>query len=355
MSVEEAGVRERAAQVRRTDEPWWPALRPLVRRLHFYAGVFVGPFLVVTAVTGLLYVFSPQLEQALYDRELHVPPGPTVHPLDVQVDVARDALPGAQLTAVRPAPTPTDTTRVIFDDPEVEEDSHYRTVFVDPHTAEVRGVLPTYGSSQSLPVRTWLAQLHRNLHLGEAGRVYSELAASWLWVVALGGLLLWVRRKRRSRTSLVVPRFRGGGRPRVLSWHGAVGLCACAGLLFLSATGLTWSLFAGEHVTQLRGALSWETPTVSTALPHPPTGDVGFDRVHAAAVAHGITGPVEITAPRGGAYAVTQTERHWPTQLDSVAVDPGTGQVVAELRFADHPLMAKLARWGVDEIGRAHV
>ena len=31
----------------------WAPLRPLVLRLHFYAGVFVAPFLLVAAVTGL--------------------------------------------------------------------------------------------------------------------------------------------------------------------------------------------------------------------------------------------------------------------------------------------------------------
>ncbi|MDA3628939.1 PepSY-associated TM helix domain-containing protein [Saccharopolyspora sp. WRP15-2] len=348
MPVEESTVRETAEPPQRSDEPWWPALRPLVRRLHFYAGVFVGPFLLVAALTGLLYIFTPQLEQAVYDHELHVPPSPTTQSLAAQVDAARDALPGAELNAVRPAPTPTDTTQVIFNAPDAPSDSYRRTVFVDPHTSEVRGVLDTYGSSQALPVRTWIDELHRSLHVGDVGRIYSELAASWLWVIALGGLLMWLRRKRNNARSLVAPRLRGEGRRRVLSWHGSVGLWACAGLLFLSATGLTWSLFAGENVSQLRSALSWEAPGVSTDLPSPATGDVGFDRVHAAAIERGVAGPVEITAPGDGAYTVTQTERHWPTQLDSVAVDPGTGQVVSELRFADFPLMAKLARWGVD-------
>ncbi|MFJ9520024.1 PepSY domain-containing protein [Kitasatospora sp. NPDC101801] len=31
-----------------------------------------------------------------------------------------------------------------------------------------------------------------------------------------------------------------------------------------------------------------------------------------------------------------------------VAVDPGTGAVTSELRFADHPLGAKLTRFGID-------
>jgi hypothetical protein len=35
---------------------------PLVLRLHFYAGVLVAPFLVVAALTGLAFVFTPQLD-----------------------------------------------------------------------------------------------------------------------------------------------------------------------------------------------------------------------------------------------------------------------------------------------------
>jgi MFS family permease len=34
----------------------WAQLRPLILRLHFYAGVLVGPFILVAAVSGLLYV-----------------------------------------------------------------------------------------------------------------------------------------------------------------------------------------------------------------------------------------------------------------------------------------------------------
>mgnify|MGYP006959401699 FL=1 len=37
-----------------------------------------------------------------------------------------------------------------------------------------------YGTSGTLPFRTALDYLHRNLMLGELGRNYSELAASWM-------------------------------------------------------------------------------------------------------------------------------------------------------------------------------
>jgi hypothetical protein len=38
----------------------------LLRRLHFYIGLFVGPFIFVAALTGTLYVATPQLENWLY-------------------------------------------------------------------------------------------------------------------------------------------------------------------------------------------------------------------------------------------------------------------------------------------------
>ncbi|WP_220447244.1 PepSY domain-containing protein [Nonomuraea deserti] len=41
----------------------WAALRPLVLRLHFYAGLLVAPFLLVAATTGFLYAASVQIEK----------------------------------------------------------------------------------------------------------------------------------------------------------------------------------------------------------------------------------------------------------------------------------------------------
>lgn len=48
------------------------------------------------------------------------------------------------------------------------------------------------------------------------------------------------------------------------------------------------------------------------------------------------------------AWTVTEIDRSWPTQVDAVAVDPNTMQVIDSTRFEDFPLMAKLTRWGVD-------
>ncbi|GAA4905444.1 putative iron-regulated membrane protein [Actinomycetospora succinea] len=333
---------------------WWRGLRPLVRRLHFYVGLFVGPFLFVAAFSGLLYTLSPQLDQVVYGHELRVPVAPTA-PLDLgaQVRAAQAAVPDGTVTEVRPAPTADATTRVSFDAPGVRED-FARTAFVDPYTGDVRGVLDTFG--EWLPARAWIDEMHRTLFLGDVGRVYSELAASWLWVLALSGVALWVVRRRRARRvrRTLLPEASAPSGQRLRSWHGAVGLWATVGLLFLSATGLTWSQFAGENVSTLRTALDWSTPEVSqdlaTGTPSTPLPvDATSDRVLAAARGAGLSNPVAITpADPGEAWVVSQVKRSWPEKQDSVSVDPATGQVLDVSRFADWPLAAKLAQWGID-------
>jgi uncharacterized iron-regulated membrane protein len=343
--------------------------RGLVLRLHFYAGLLVGPFLLVAVSTGILYVLTPQLEDWLYSEQLRVPPSAQQLPLSEQVRAAVAGSPGGELVAVRPAPEPGATTRVLFDEDGLG-DSERRTVFVDPGTGELTGALVTYGTSGVLPLRTTIDQLHRNLLLGEPGRLYSELAASWLWVVALGGVALWVTRWRARRAAvrdLVRPQPGVTGRRRTLGRHGALGVWLLLGALFLSATGLTWSTYAGENVAALRAALGWENPVLETAVGGEHAGhgaaaadhgagaghvDPGaFDAVLGAARTAGIdAGRVEVALPTeaGAAWTVTEVGRGWPTQVDAVAVDAATGTVVDQVRFADYPLMAKLARWGID-------
>ncbi|MFD3873565.1 PepSY-associated TM helix domain-containing protein [Streptomyces sp. NPDC058623] len=347
----------------------WAALRPLLLRLHFYAGLLIAPVLFLAATTGLLYAGSWQAEKILYSDELTVARvGGSALPLSAQVGAARAAAPGGKVLGVWPAPEEEATTRVIMESPGLGE-GETLTVFVDPYTADVRGQLTTAGDA--LPLRAWLSEFHSSLQLGEFGRNYSELAASWLWVVALGGLALWIGRRRSRKAHLVLPDRGATGRRRTLSWHGTVGLWAVVGLVVLSATGLTWSRYAGENIGQLQDRLGGATPSVAAALngaaggadehaghvmtegmempPPPPTTDIGIDRAVDAARAAGVDASLRVTLPaQGKGYVVKETDKQFPVHLDAVAVDPADGRIMDELRFADHPLLAQLTRFGID-------
>ncbi|MEV5049196.1 PepSY domain-containing protein [Streptomyces griseoincarnatus] len=357
---------------RRTRSGWWP----LLTRLHFYAGVLVAPFLLVAALTGLAYTAVPQLDQLVYGEQLRVEKvGETAKPLTEQIAAARKAHPEGSIASVIPPEAPDHTTKVVLSVPELAEQDKQRTVYVDPYTGEVRGALTTWFGST--PLATWLDDLHRHLHLGETGRLYSELAASWLWVLVLGGLLLWFGRRRTyaggSKRTTVLPERGARGVRRSRSLHAVIGVWISAGLLVLSATGLTWSAYAGERVTDLRTSLSAYAPELDTSLSGGSEGTSGHDHSggHEAAASGGLPagltvdqvldrarsagldGPVEISTPADdkSTWTVAQTDGLWPVRMDQAAVDPHTGEITARVDWADHPLLAKLSTLGV----RAHM
>ncbi|MEU0503484.1 PepSY domain-containing protein [Nocardia sp. NPDC005998] len=335
----------------------WARWRPLLLRLHFYGGMLAGPFILIAAVTGLLYTFTPQLDAIVFRHEVTVDGyEPQVRSLADQIAAARTVYPDAPITSVKPPTVPSETTQIAFAAPEVPQD-YTRTVFVNPYTAHVQGTLTTYG--QWLPIRAWFDEMHRTLHMGVIGRYYSEIAASWLWVIALGGLALWIgHARRRGARGFVTPDRRGapkGSRKRTLSWHGAVGVWIVIGLLGLSVTGLTWSRFTGDHVEQLRTQLSWTTPSVSTTLPDTDIGAsndpaAAADTVLRSAQAAGLQPPMWMKPPAsaGEAWQVYERKRDFPTRFDAVAVDGRSGAIVDEIRFADWPLIAKLTNWAID-------
>ncbi|GHE82522.1 PepSY-associated TM helix domain-containing protein [Streptomyces griseoaurantiacus] len=332
-------------------------LGPLLARVHFYAGILVAPFLLVAAVTGLLYTFTPQLDSLVYGKELHVAEtGGSTVPLSEQVAAARAEHPKGTLTAVRPG-SGDDTTQVDFALPELGEKTH--TVYVDPYTGKTTGQLTTWYAET--PLTTWLDALHRNLNLGTVGRYYSEIAASWLWVLVLGGLFLWWRSrhgKRTARRLLLPDRAAKQGVRRTRSWHAATGVWLAVGLLGLSATGLTWSRYAGANFGEALDAFHSHTPSVATTLTTGTSGSAATKSVDPAAIddvlkaarADGVGGPVEIAVPadNASAWTVTQTRNLWPVGRDSVAVDAATDRVTDKVAFADWPVMAKLTRWGIN-------
>jgi uncharacterized iron-regulated membrane protein len=163
------------------------------------------------------------------------------------------------------------------------------------------------------------------------------------------------------------------------------------GLLFLSATGLTWSNWAGGRVDQLRAQLGWITPAITLKLPGAAAGAAigpamgggehahhhggmqmgggamaasiaaptpalqdparDFDRILQTARQGGIDSTqLEIRPPRSAdqAWMVREVDRSWPTQVDTIAIDPATHTITSRADFDTFPLIAKLIRWGVD-------
>ncbi|RNI20687.1 PepSY-associated TM helix domain-containing protein [Flexivirga caeni] len=347
---------------------WWA---PLLRRLHFYAGVLVGPFILVAALSGAAYAAAPTVDHLVYHHQVTTQSRGPALPLATQIGSAQRYIahrhPGDVLLGVKPASHAGATTQVMFSERGLRA-GQVRSVWIDPVTGASHGDLLVY--STALPIETWLDFFHRTLFLGDVGRAYSELAASWLGVIALAGLGLWVVRLRKTRTKreLLVPTMRGPSYRRSRSWHAATGVWLLLGALFLSATGITWSLHAGSNVREIRSALNWSAPALTTTTPTTGGADdtpaaydgdaqrTGkdlrvFDEVLAKARSVNIhNSQVEIDLPTqpGQAWTVAEIRRQWPIAANSVAIDPSTMSVVSQTNWAKFPLAAKLTQWGIN-------
>ena len=94
--------------------------------------------------------------------------------------------------------------------PELGENQH--TVYVDPYTGESQGQLTTWFGLHARSPPGWTT-CTATCTWATVGEHYSELAASWLWVMALGGVILWWRRRGAARAAarhLLVPDLSAG-------------------------------------------------------------------------------------------------------------------------------------------------
>jgi uncharacterized iron-regulated membrane protein len=218
-------------------------------------------------------------------------------------------------------------------------------------------------------------------------------------VIAVAGLGLLIRRARRSRRArdLLRPDLRARGYRRTLSLHSSAGIWVLLGALFLAATGITWSQYGGGNIGTLREAFGFTTQAVDAHLPAAAgqgaagggaadgeepgehaghaghgaaegspgadaaaaSGSTAAERVDPAAIDDVLaagqsvnidTGLVEILPPVDGdsAWVVQEIQRSYPTEVDAVAVDGATLEVVDRTDFSDQDLAAKLTRWGID-------
>jgi uncharacterized iron-regulated membrane protein len=332
------------------------AVRLLARRIHFMAGILVAPLLAVLCLTGIAFAFTPQLVDAVYRHEFFVDTrDSSARPVSEQVDAALATRPNGKLVAVRPPADAGGTTAVVLSVPGLAEGVD-RTVYVDPYTNQVRGELTT--SWDEPPLQTWLRALHSSLHLGPAGRVYAEVVASWLPVMIIAGVLLWIGHQRRAgrlgwlRGLLTPVLRRGRGRTRARGVHASLGVWLGIGLLAVSVTGLTWSQFAGSRMDALLTAVNAHTPALSAPAVSVPAGatQISVDRVLEVARADGLQGALKITPPEadGKQFLVAEITDGLPIRKDQIAVNPFTGQVTERLPWADYPLLAKLTSLGIE-------
>ncbi|AJP57542.1 peptidase [Pandoraea vervacti] len=222
-------------------------------RWHFYAGLFVMPWLMVLAITGTLYVFQPQIESWLYqDRLAVVATGAPRISEQALMERAAATLPvGSRISSVEVNRDPARSAEFIFRLPGGERES----VYVNPYTGAVLGTL-----SVEHRLMAQVRALHRSLMLGKPGELLMELAGCWTLVMLVTGLALWWPRAGATWANALRPRLQLRGRALLRNLHGVAGLWLAAGGLAFVLTGLPWSGSWGAQFKVLTSRIGMGSP-----------------------------------------------------------------------------------------------
>lgn len=352
-----------------------------VWRWHFYAGLYVAPFLFMLALSGLIMVYGNSIETFL-GKKYFVAPGGQPTSITEQAKVAVDSVPGGKLTLfVNPATGDRANVFVVAD-----ANGKEQVVAVDPHGPKVLGSVVKDDTWFY-----WADRLHGSLFIGAKsnglGDRLIEIAAGLGILLILTGLYMWWPTDVRGWAAALVPNLGASGRGFWRELHQSVGFYLSIVLLFFFVSGLSWAGVWGEkyvqawstfpaakwdnvplsdqtHASMNHGALK-EIPWTLEQTPMPESGSlagaiglaegtpVNLDTVAAFARGFGFSEQFRINPPQDekGVYTVSadsmDADTTSPTGDHTIHVDQYTGKILADIRFADYPLAGKAMAVGI--------
>ena len=350
----------------------------LAWRWHFYAGLFVAPFMIMLSLTGIIYLFKPQLDNLMYSDLLHVTP--SHHQLSAEQLQQRvlSHFPQAAVSKYFPPLNAEDSAQFV-----VQEAGHEVNVFVDPYRGEILGTQDAKFNLQAIA-----RLVHGELMIGTVGDRLVELAAGWGIMLVVSGLYLWWPRGK-SPAGVLWPRFTKRGRVLWRDLHAVTGFWGSVFLLFMLLSGMAWTGMWGKQYAELWNtfpAAMWndvpksdrqagelntgKVQTVPWALENTPmpvsTGEhaehMNHGNMHAAPAAPKVSlqQVVNIATERGiePGYSITQPKTadgvftvsvfaDDPRNDATLHIDQYTGKVLADVRWSDYSTVSKATELSV--------
>lgn len=340
------------------------ALYRAIWRWHFYAGLICLPFFILLATTGSLYLFRDELSLILEKKILVVEQtaAPALSP-DVLVARALVAEPGIA-TRYKPPEGPNRSAEVgVMDGAEQVTD-----VFLNPATGAVLGKV-----KHDDRLMTVVSNLHSLILFGSIPNLLIEVVAGWAMLLVASGVFLWWPRGRKD--GVVSVRANPAKRLWWRDIHAVTGVFVAAVLLFLAATGMTWTGFWGDRLGRIADAMglgmpasvspasfssdslaatvpgSWTmnrsaAPTSETTGPEPlplPLAAI-IDRAKALGMPTGYV--VRLPTDPSGVYSL-QISPKAATRQRVIHLDQYSGKVLADVGFKDYGAVSKGVEWAV--------
>ncbi len=316
-----------------------PDLYSRVWRWHFFAGLFVAPFAIVLAVTGAIYLFTPQFN-AFSESQIHNSAAPvdgviTKSPEEVLSQVL-DRYPEYLFHRVRLARD--DDKSYEFDLKAHEQSSKPAKLRV--WVSAATGQIMATGDPDS-HVPEFVKRIHGELLSGKPGSLVVELVACWFIILMVTGLYLYWPRNVSWR-SVFFPSLNKRGRTLLLALHGSIAAWASVVILIFLFSGLPWTQVWGNGFKQVQDYLGipsqgqeWKVNLKSGAKPNDVTTGMGLNGAIQLAQNESLSPPVFVMPPKhGGVWTVRSLH---PNRANRVTIhfDQWTGQELMRVKFAD--------------------
>jgi uncharacterized iron-regulated membrane protein len=336
------------------------ALYRSIWRWHFYAGLFVIPFILILSLTGAIYLFKPQIDrwEERDFRGLSVESSVTPN---AQLEAALSANPGAQFHSYRLPEAAGDAAIIHL---ALADGHNMRDVYVSPQGK----VLGSFDPGER--ISAIISRIHGSLMAGRIGDWLVELAACWAIVMVLTGLYLWWP-SGRGLSGVVWPRLGQGGRLFWRDLHAVTGFWVSGLVLVLLTTGLPWASVWGDafqlarsELGLVQGARDWKTGggqheehDHAAMLKQQAAGVpmISLSQIVAKADSEKMPFPVKVLPPgapqRFGppaamAWTVKSEAQNRPLNR-SVTFDMATGAVVERKGFGDKHVIDRWVNYGI--------
>ncbi|MGL5838614.1 MAG: PepSY-associated TM helix domain-containing protein [Sphingorhabdus sp.] len=330
-------------------------------RWHFYAGLFVIPFILILSLTGAIYLFKPQIERWEESAFRGLPTAASVVPT-IQMEAALSAYPGSQFYSYRLPAAQGDAAMIHL---AMADGKNMRDVFVSPQGKVLGSIDPDDRIARTV------SKIHGTLLAGRYGSWLVELAASWAIVMILSGLYLWWPRGR-GLAGVVWPRLRQGKAAFWRDLHAVTGFWVSGLALILLISGLPWTSVWGDAFQVVRnemgwvqGARDWKTSEEPEHADHDHaamlrqqavgTPLIGFDAIVSLACKQDLPNPIMIKPPGAPQRFGALSQMAWTISSENqnrpvnriLLVDVATGRILSDEVFsAKHPI-DKIVGYGV--------
>jgi uncharacterized iron-regulated membrane protein len=350
----------------------------LAWRWHFYAGLFVAPFMIMLSLTGMVYLFKPQLDSLMYHDLLTVKPSHHMLSADEQQQRVLQTYPQVLISKYLPPANAESSAQFV-----IKQDGREVNLFIDPYSGKVLGTQDAKNNLQAMA-----RAIHGELLIGTVGDRLVEMAAGWGIVLVVSGVYLWWPRGR-SPAGVLWPRISARGRVLWRDLHAVTGFWGSVALLFMLLSGMTWTGMWGKvyaDVWNTFPAAMWNdvpksekqaghlndasVQTVPWAMENTPMPVSGGD--HAEHMNHGsmssapaspsitlqrvvdiaserkIEPGYSITLPKtaDGVFTVSVFADD-PRNDATLHVDQYNGNVLADVRYTDYSAVSKATELGV--------